>query len=443
MPDVVLINPAWEGAVSRKGKRHNRRWPPLDLLNLAALLRAQGATVELVDARAVPTSPSVIKALASRADTAVITSSPLDRWQCPNLELAAFGELARGLEHPGLVVLGVHGTVDPAEVLRLTGARALVRGEPELAAAALAGGQARAAVPGAAWLAGGELMLGPEPRPVDLAGLPLPAFDLAPPHLYEYEVLGPDFALIETSRGCPFACRFCLKAMYGTGVRYKPLERVLAEVEAVARLGAKNFYFMDLEFTANRERVLELCAALEEMNPGLAWCCQTRVDTVDPELLSALAGAGCHLVHYGVESGSPAVLERLGKQITPDQARAAVAHTVEAGMQAACFFMLGFPGESDQDRAATLDLAKSLPAGLASFHLATPYPATGLAADCPEAEPWAEFDGEHFSREELEAWRRRAYLGFYLNPRRVAGLLKHGGPRLIKRGAKLLAGFLR
>ncbi len=443
MPDVVLINPAWGGAVSKRGSRYNRRWPPLDLLNLAALLRAQGATVELLDARAVPTSPTVLKAVAARADTAFITSSPLDRWQCPNLELDAFGALARGLGHPRLVVLGVHGTVQPAEVLEATNAWALARGEPELAAAALAGGQARQDTPGAAWLEDGGLALGPDPQPVDLAGLPLPAFDLAPPHLYEYEVLGGDFALLEASRGCPFACRFCLKAMYGPGMRYKDLERVEQEVGAIARLGARHFYFMDLEFTANRSRALELCARLADMDHGLAWCCQTRVDTVDPEVLAALAQAGCRLVHYGVESGSPAVLERLGKKITPDQVRIAVAQTREAGMQAACFFMLGFPGETDQDRAATLELARSLPAGMASFHLATPYPATGLAADCPGLAPWSEFDSLHFSRKELEAWRRRAYLGFYLNPRRMAQLLAHGGPQLIKRGGKLLAGFLR
>eukprot|EP01022_Parablepharisma_sp_SALTPOND_P017263 TRINITY_DN2725_c0_g1_i5.p1 TRINITY_DN2725_c0_g1~~TRINITY_DN2725_c0_g1_i5.p1 ORF type:complete len:444 (-),score=202.75 TRINITY_DN2725_c0_g1_i5:614-1945(-) len=443
MPDVVLINPAWGGAVSKRGSRYNRRWPPLDLLNLAALLRTRGATVELLDARAVPTSPTVLKAVAARADIAFITSSPLDRWQCPNLELAAFGELARGLAHPRLVVLGVHGTVQPAEVLAASGAWALVRGEPELAAAALAAGRPRQDVPGAAWLEKGELALGPEPAPVDLAELPLPAFDLAPPPLYEYEVLGPNFALLEASRGCPFACRFCLKAMYGPGMRYKDLDRVEAEVQAISRLGTEHFYFMDLEFTANRSRALELSQRLAALDHGLAWCCQTRVDTVDPEVLAALAGAGCRLVHFGVESGSLRVLERLGKKIIPDQVRIAVAQTRQAGMQAACFFMLGFPGETDQDRAATLELARSLPAGMASFHLATPYPATGLAADCPGLAPWSEFDSLHFKRKELEAWRRRAYLGFYLNPRRVAQLMDHGGPQLIKRGGKLLASFLR
>lgn len=442
MPDVLLINPAWGGQVSRRGSRYNRRWPPLDLLNLAALLRAQGATVDLADARAVPTAPAVLKALAGRADTVFITSSPLDRWQCPNLELGSFNQLTRYLAHPRLVLLGVHGTVAPAEMLKAGGAWTLVRGESENAAP-LARSADRSEVPGAAWLKKGELVLGPEPRPVDLTALPRPAFELAPPELYEYEVLGDRFALLETSRGCPFACRFCLKAMYGAGVRYKQIGQVLAEVEAIARLGARHFYFMDLEFTAHRARALELCARLTEMNHGLAWCCQTRVDTVDLEVLSALRQAGCRLVHYGVESGSLPVLKSLGKKITPEQVRQAVELTRRAGMDSACFFMLGFPGETDADRAATLELARSLPAGLASFHLATPYPGTGLAADCPGLPAWSEYDAQHFARADLESWRRRAYLGFYLRPGRLAGLLRQGGPGLLKRGGRLLAGFLK
>lgn len=442
MSEVLLINPAWGGAVSRRGGRHNRRWPPLDLLNCAALLRRQGLGVRLLDARARPTSLAAMRAAARRADLVLITSSPLDRWQCPNLELERFTALARGLAHPRLVVCGVHGTLRPGEVLAQTGAWALLRGEPEQAAASLAAGTDREQVSGAAWLADGQLRLGPEPQPLDLAGLPLPAFDLAPPRLYDYEVLGGDFALLETSRGCPFACRFCLKAMYGPGVRHKPIGQVLTEVAAVQGLGARHAYFMDLEFTAHRRRVLELCRALAAMKHGLQWCCQTRVDTVDQEVLAALKAAGCVLVHYGVESGSEAVLAYLHKKVTPAQARQTVALTRAAGLASACFFLFGFPGEGAADRRATLDLARSLPAEFCSFHLATPYPGTGLAADCPGLAPFAEFDEVHFRRQDLSGWVRRGYLGFYLHPRRLAGLWRRG-PAGLLRGGRLLARLLR
>lgn len=443
MSEILLINPSWGGGVSRRGGRHNRRWPPLDLLNCAALLRGQGLEVRLIDARAVPTGLKEMRAAARGAKMVFLTSSPLDRWQCPNLELESFCALARELHHPRLVILGVHGTLLPQRLLQETGAWALVRGEPETAAPRLAAGQERSLVPGAAWLEDGQLALGPEPELLDLAALPLPAFDLAPPHLYGYEVMGGDFALIETSRGCPFACRFCLKDMYGPGMRYKELDLVLAEVASVKELGGRHLYFMDLEFTANRKRVLELCRLLAEVKHGLKWCCQTRVDTVDKEVLAALKQAGCTLVHYGVESGSERVLSYLQKKVTPSQVEQAVRLTRAAGMMSSCFFMFGFPGESQADRQATVDLARRLPAELCSFHLATPYPGTGLAADCPGLEAFAEFDSVHFEREELARWVRRGYLGFYLNPRRLATLLGRGGPALAARGGRLLAGFLR
>ena len=110
MPEVLLINPSWDGRISKRGGRFNRSWPPLDLLNLAALLKAQGATVELADARAIAIPPSKLKAMAGRAEMVFLTSSPLDRWQCPNLEVESFNQLARFLAHPKLVLLGVHGT---------------------------------------------------------------------------------------------------------------------------------------------------------------------------------------------------------------------------------------------------------------------------------------------------------------------------------------------
>ncbi|BEQ17042.1 B12-binding domain-containing radical SAM protein [Desulfoferula mesophila] len=430
MPDVLLINPAW-------GDRRPRRWPPLDLLGLAALLRGQGATVELADARAVPTAPAALKALAARADTVFITSSPLDRWQRPHLDTRGFAQTCRGLDHPRVVLLGVHGTLSPAEMLAATGAWTLVRGESEQAAP-LARGADRSELPGAAWLQKGELRLGPEPAPVELAALPMPAFELAPPEFYEHEALGRRFALLETSRGCAHACRFCLKAMYGPGVRRKSVARVLAEAEAVARLGARCFYFMDLEFTGERERALELCAGLAGLGLGLSWGCQSRPDAVDPELLTALAGAGCRLVRYGVESGSPAVLEGLGKPLDPEAAREAVAATERAGMDSVCSFMLGLPGEGEAERAAILELARSLPAGWVSFQVAVPYPGTGLAADCPDSPAWSACDAQPSAHDELEAWRKRACRSFYLQPGRLARLLGKGRGSLRQNGARLL-----
>src|SRR5574337_260703 len=87
---VLLVNPSWDGLVSRKGRRFNRAWPPLDLLNCAALLEQDGLSVSLIDTRAMPTPLSAIRDAAARHDLVFVTSTPIDRWQCPNLDLRPF-----------------------------------------------------------------------------------------------------------------------------------------------------------------------------------------------------------------------------------------------------------------------------------------------------------------------------------------------------------------
>jgi len=60
----------------------------------------------------------------------MVTSSALDRWQCPTLELALLVAVMRRLrgETPKLYLLGFHGTVHPEAMLELTGADAVVAG---------------------------------------------------------------------------------------------------------------------------------------------------------------------------------------------------------------------------------------------------------------------------------------------------------------------------
>ncbi|MBI4798612.1 MAG: cobalamin B12-binding domain-containing protein, partial [Desulfarculus sp.] len=237
MPDALLINPAWPGRVSRLGARHNRAWPPLDLLNCAALLRRAGLSVELMDLRARPRPWAEALARARSAGLVILTSSPLDRWQCPNLELEHLLALARGIKHPRLLISGAHGTLLPQRVLEGSGATGLILGEPEPAMAGLAQGLPLHEVPGLAFMQEGRLAFGPPHQPLDLASLPVPAFALAPPEHYYYEPLGRRMPLLETGRGCRQACAFCLKAMYGPGLRGKGAAQVLEEARQAAALG--------------------------------------------------------------------------------------------------------------------------------------------------------------------------------------------------------------
>ncbi|MBF0552427.1 MAG: radical SAM protein [Deltaproteobacteria bacterium] len=445
MRRVLLINPGWGGLVSRGGRRFNRAWPPLSLLNAAAMFEQAGHEVSLIDGRARSVSLTTWQRAAAEADLVLITSSPLDRWQCPNLEVADFHKLVRALNHPQVFITGAHGTIYPEKTLTATAAAGVIRGEPEAAVRALAEGANPDAVPGLTYARDGQVIHNPVGPDLDLADLPLPAYHLIDPKDYYYEVLGPRLAILEGSRGCPFNCRFCLKIMYGRSLRVKPPAQLAAEIDhVIGCLGFRSIYFMDLEFTLNRDNVIAICNHIIQAGHRFVWTCQTRADSVDADLLALMKRAGCRLIHFGVETGSPQVMELIRKNISLDQIIRGVSLTKAAGIDAACFFLFGFPGETDADMRQTIKFAIQLNPTYASFHAATPYPGTPFhhtvghlyPEDFPEC-----FYQEH-DPDQLERMTTLAYRRFYFRPEYLISLLAPRRIPALWRQAKLFLSFI-
>ena len=425
--NVLLVNPSWGKRVDRE--RYNRCWPPLDLLYTASGLRESGLNVDFCDARASGVSPEEVSLRARSADAVVMTTSPLDRWQCPNLDLQPLVRFTSLIPSEKLILYGVHGSLFPESLRRLTGAGTIVCGEPEetiphLCRAMHEGVKAHGPTDSLRVSRNGKPRPGSAGSPVDLASLPLPAYDLTRPDLYDYELLGRRIAVLETSRGCPHACSYCLKTMYGSRVREKPLNRVSREVEIVRGMGYRFIYFIDLELCLNRERVLKLCGIM--MGFPLQWCCQARIDHVDPELLGEMANSGCRLIHYGIEAARESTRRAIGKGVSLSQIENAIAWTKSAGIATAGFFLLGFPWETPKDWTETEKLAKKLNLTYASFHPVTPYPGTPLGASLSREGPWWEND----CPSSVPAGRlARTYMRYYFRPAHLAELLRNGPRR--------------
>ena len=406
-----------------QAQRYNRRWPPVDLLNTAALLRREGFEVSLFDARAMGGDPALFLRQAVRADRVLVTTSPLDRWQCPNLDLAPLLDWTGGVAPEKLIVSGVHGTLFPEAVMKLTGAPVLMRGEPEASAVALfraiSKGTGLEGVSSLSFRSSGAgIVHTGYASPADFAAFPAPAYDLAPSAHYEYELMGDRFAVLETSRGCPGRCLYCLKTMYGHKIRKKTAARVAAELEMIVSLGYRSVYFIDLEFSLDRERTLEICKVLRAFR--LKWCCQTRLDSVDPELLFEMKKAGCALIHYGIESGNEEVRRKIGKPFSTHLIEQSVAWTKAAGIAVAGFFLAGFPFEPESSWKDTEELAKKLNLTYASFHLVTAYAGTGLTAGLPQVPWWEQPCADSGMQKRL----RDLYLRYYLRPGYFAELFR-------------------
>ncbi|MEK7448763.1 MAG: radical SAM protein [Planctomycetota bacterium] len=416
---ILLIKPYWLYPGTVKESTYNRIWPPLCLANCAALLEKEGHQVKILDAHAERIKPIDITGYINGYDKIFITSSTIDRWQCPNLDLTAFFETVSGIKKrtDEFYVMGYHGTVKPEEILKLTGAKAVIRGEPELTVLELGRKKDLSRIDGIAYKnINGQIISNKDREPLNLDALPVPAWHLLNVGKYFYEVLGNNFLLLEGSRGCHYHCSFCSKIMYGPGVRQKSVSKIISEIDdGVTRCRARTGMFIDLDFTYNKEWVFEFCNRLKSKNYHFKWSCQTRLDKVDALLLKKMKQVGCDLILYGIETGSPQIMKSLNKGLSLPQVAEGIRLTKEAGIKTIGIFMFGLPGETDTDRKVTVDFARRLNPDYVSFHITTPYPGSKL------------FDGNNNNKilpETIAGYDffilkrtlRRAYFSFYCRP---------------------------
>lgn len=209
----------------------------------------------------------------------------------------------------------------------------------------------------------------------DLDRIPLPARHLL--SLSRYMALGYSVSII-TSRGCPYNCIFCVgRRMVGNKVRLRSPALVVDEIEQILSYGISRINVADDLFVAKKSRVLTICAEIGKRGLKFDWSAFARVNTVDREILQAMRAAGCDAVSFGVESGNQEILDRIGKSITKDMVRQAVALCRETGIIPHTSFMVGLPGETRETLAETRAFAKSL-GSLFGYHFLAPFPGTRI-----------------------------------------------------------------
>ena len=404
---IALVTPYWPYPYSRGENTYNRIWPPLSLANCAALLENKGHNVKILDAHAQRIRPSGITRFIRGYDKIFITSSSLDKWQCPNIDISFFLETARCIKEvtDDLYVMGYHGTVEPEKISNLTGAKVIIRGEPESTVLEICQNKDLFKIKGISFKNNGEFISTPPRESLDLKSLPVPAFHLLDFRKYRYEILGNNFALFEISRGCKFKCRFCNKIMYGEKLRNKSKEQVLKEVaQAVEEHNVKTGYFIDLDFLSNREVVEELCDFLIKKNYNFKWTCQTRADFLDMEIIKKMKSAGCKIIHMGIESGLQESLDYLNKNVTAGRIAEAVKLCRRFGVKTLAFFLFGLPGETEKDRRSTFEFIKRIDTDFISLHKIYPY----LGSDI--------FGDDFGFNVDIDKFIRRVYIKYYLRP---------------------------
>jgi radical SAM superfamily enzyme YgiQ (UPF0313 family) len=432
-------------------------YPPLGLMYLASYLHEKtGHKAEILDIEVEPLTPD------AAADRAIASGADAVGFYTTSFNVHIVYRLLRSLRargFKGTVILGgPHIELYPEETVSLPGVDIAVVGEGEETLAelldCLQGKGGLAAVKGILYKENGAPRRTPDrPLLMDLDSLPMPARRLTKYGRY-YNVAGMEAVstTLMTSRGCPFRCNFCF-VQYGGCYRFRSAASVVREIEDCVSLGIREFFFFDEIFTADKKRAAAICDAIVEKKLDISFTIRSRVDTMDAPLLAKLKAAGCERVQYGVESGTDEILAAMNKRITVAQVRETVRITKEAGLEMLLDFMIGYPGETEEQIRRSVAFARELDPDFAIFGVTTFYPGIkiykealaagriddfwrGVAAAPPErlTPPFA---SDRFTRPQLERMLRRAYLSFYSRPSyMLRRLSKISSPRALLRQAK-------
>jgi len=215
----------------------------------------------------------------------------------------------------------------------------------------------------------------------DLDALPLPAYHLLDPSdIVNYR--GEESVLydVSLSRGCPFRCQFCCTSTnWGTSYRSFGVERTVDLIDHLLRTFKTDFVILnDDTFTVNEERVVGICQEILDRGLKFDWYARTRVDLIKRESLEWMKKAGCKIVSYGVESGSPTILKNINKKTKLDQIVKTFEMTKEVGLGTDATIMIGNPGETGPTIEETEMLLEQIRPVSINVGLPILWPGTGL-----------------------------------------------------------------
>ena len=350
---ILLINPTIRD-------HHPPYSFPVGLGILAAIMRSQGHEIHVYDQNALRTSNTdMFRALKKLKEVDVIGTGGL---------ITTYAHLKKIV--PGVrevfpnakIIIGGGVTVEPEIIFKHLSPDFCVHGEgehtfPKLCAALVKKEIDLSSVDGISFLKNGELVRN-NPRAIErnLNLFPMPAYALFPSEIYFKNnviknLVGLDVetercATLMWSRGCPNKCTFCWRMM-GQTVRFRSVELVMEEIGFLrSKYDVDSYTFIDECINASKTHSREFASQLIESGYAAPWYSHARVNNFDEKLASLFRQSGCVGLNFGIESGSPEMLEVMNKRANPEQASSAVKVAQDTGIESVCTFIIGMPGET-------------------------------------------------------------------------------------------------
>lgn len=208
---------------------------------------------------------------------------------------------------------------------------------------------------------------------LDINEFPTPDYSLFPYDKYVV-ISGEKRGCLYMSRGCAVGCSYCPYAsFYGKKFEFRALDKVLSDIKYMLSLGFKTIQFRDQYFTANKKMVLELCNSIIEQNLKFDWYCETRLESLDTELIDIMVAAGLKFIFFGVESAEENVLQDFNRPVYEhERTKLLIDYLHKKDVITLAFYIVGFPDETWDTLQSTYNLAMKLESKCAVFNTYMP-----------------------------------------------------------------------
>ncbi|HPB68348.1 MAG TPA: radical SAM protein [Candidatus Omnitrophota bacterium] len=343
--------------------------------------------------------------------------------------------------------VGQHVTAEPDNTFEISAGAVdyIFRGEYDATLRDLAAGTPAAGIAGLTWQQSGRVIHNPDRRPLDVNGLPFPAWQLIEPEWYPDAGKKFPFLTLISGRGCNNACTFCRdpQLMYGYRLRMRSAEKVVDEMEYDLSVHPqiREIMFETDTFAASREHAEAVCREIlrRGLNKKISWSCNMRINT-PLDLLPLIKSAGCRMLMVGFEFGYDEAFRAVRKGgVNVAMARQFARRAHELGFIIHGCFMIGAPGETRASAQETIDMAKSLPLDTVQITGIATYPGTAMYQWAKEngyliAKDWREWltaENEQrtllsypqLSNQDMDAFIDKGLKQFYLRPGQIWRML--------------------
>jgi radical SAM superfamily enzyme YgiQ (UPF0313 family) len=385
MPKVLFINPNLSlnqryGFLEGAGGVE----VPSGICYLAACLRSNGISTEIIDAQALEyDEDKVLRMVIEKKPRYVGLSATTP-------QINASSRLAKKIKNSSkditIIIGGYHVSALPSDTLLATPSFDYgIIGEGEYALLELLSAlEEKRDFGGVGNLALRDhdqiLVTGRRPRIVDLDRLPMPAYDLLPELQSYYRVplqntqSFPTVSLT-TARGCSGLCTFCDRSVFGNQVTFHSAQYIVQMLKVLKnRFGIRNVMFQDDNFLALKDRFFQFCDLIRKNRLDMRWSAQARLDNIDDRILTVARQSGCWQLSFGIESFSQRMLNAYCKRIELKKIDEALLLTKKNGILTKGFFIFGGPGETEETLQESISYLRRAALNDISVTFFTPYP---------------------------------------------------------------------